>query len=270
MTTEERIVTLMASANPVPDEESLELDSVTVRLAVLTQGSEVTQLKKRTGENETTGRSLMPWLVAAAAVLVLGVVGFLTWPDNESPAAEDPIFKAHLETIQQLISTRDYPTLASLVTENWLTEHVKNGWYPGAPHPASRVGTPWSTGEEMMQNAWAIEDILGVERALVSCIPVGDIAANCAISYTNDIYKVMDEAPMVDQATFIFADDRIDDWFAWGEDPRQWGVDPEYIAAVGLQNEVRNVCPVDSLTPACAQFIVDNVYAAVAWRAANP
>lgn len=48
------------------------------------------------------------------------------------------------------------------------------------------------------------------------------------------------------------------------------GIDPEYAAAVGLQDEVRNACPVGSLTPACAQFIMDYLYAQMAWKAADP
>ncbi len=256
-----------------PDVESVDLDQAdgTAYLASRRKRSgTMTRAHDEIRDDKKGKTQISTWLVAAAAVLVLGVVGLLTRPDKESPAADDPIFIAHEETIQQFISTRDYPTFASLVTENWLTENVDSGWFPGAPY-VNVDATPWSTGEEMMQNAWATEDIIGVERFLVSCVPVGDIAADCTMSYTNDIWKAMDYAPLADGTTFIFVDGRINNWFEWGEDPRN-RVSRDAAIALGLYDELLNVCPVGLgtvVTPACVQYIMDNLDAQVAWIATN-
>lgn len=91
MTTEERIVTLMASANPIPDEESLELDSVTARLTVLTEGSsEVTKLETRTEQQQRSSKGLLLG-IAAAVVAILGVgLILLTQSSEEVPPATNP------------------------------------------------------------------------------------------------------------------------------------------------------------------------------------
>jgi hypothetical protein len=116
VTLEERVLKLYAETNPVPSVEGLGLaaDEATEYLATFeTRSSEVTQLKKRTGEQETTGRSLMPWLVAALLVLVVGVVALVTNEKDSDPIATTPTAIAETAANDPLADFEVYPLRGS-------------------------------------------------------------------------------------------------------------------------------------------------------------
>lgn len=94
MTSEERAVALLAAANPIPDEESLDLDPVTAQLSELTRrSSKVTELDTRRESTEEQRRNRpMLFMAAAVAVVVVGLTVFvLTQSDNQAPVVEEPV-----------------------------------------------------------------------------------------------------------------------------------------------------------------------------------
>lgn len=94
MSLEERVLTLFAEGNPVPDLDDLERVDIEAAayLAILEQrSSEVTQLDDKKLKKETRKRPNMSWPVAAAAVIVLGVAIFLLSRGNEdAPVVTEP------------------------------------------------------------------------------------------------------------------------------------------------------------------------------------
>ena len=80
VTNEQRVKTLFAEANPIPDADLFDLDEIggTAYLATLeARSSEVTQLDTKTPDNrEKNKKNVMAFLVAAAVVIVAGI-GFM-------------------------------------------------------------------------------------------------------------------------------------------------------------------------------------------------
>jgi hypothetical protein len=148
VTLEERVLKLYAETNPVPSVEGLGLaaDEATEYLATFeTRSSEVTQLKKRTGEQETTGRSLMPWLVAALLVLVVGVVALVTNEKDSDPIATTPTAIAETAANDPLADFEVYPlrgdlhrpTVHSSIRPNRAgrLDRQPGRWDPRTPNP---------------------------------------------------------------------------------------------------------------------------------------
>ena len=76
MTTETEVFALFEEGNPVPDLDGLgsdALDAAAYLATLETMSSEVTQLDTKPTEQKGDKRSPMMWLVAAAAVIVIGV-----------------------------------------------------------------------------------------------------------------------------------------------------------------------------------------------------
>lgn len=92
MNTEDRVMAVLGRANPMPEDDPLELDTDAVTyLATLEQrSSEVTQLDTRPKEQDKFSRWTLIG-VAAAAVLILGTALVLMTRDSEEPpVATDP------------------------------------------------------------------------------------------------------------------------------------------------------------------------------------
>lgn len=107
VTTEERVMAILARSNPVPDVEDVAVIEYgqPIYLTILEKGSNemadldaslvngsVTELD-RESNNETedgSGRKMW-WFVAAVAALILGTIGFLVLQDDPQVTAEEPV-----------------------------------------------------------------------------------------------------------------------------------------------------------------------------------
>jgi hypothetical protein len=81
VTTETEVFALFEEGNPVPDLDGLGSDALDAAAHLATpetRSSEVTQLDTKPTEQKGDKRSPMMWLVAAAAVIVIGVALSLT------------------------------------------------------------------------------------------------------------------------------------------------------------------------------------------------
>lgn len=92
MKPEDRVFTLLIESNPVPRVEALDLvdqDGARYLATLELRSSEVTKLDTRPDTDEKEKRPTGVWLVAAAAVLILGVSIVLTTRSQPEPAAND-------------------------------------------------------------------------------------------------------------------------------------------------------------------------------------
>jgi hypothetical protein len=89
--TEDRVMAVLASANPMPDDDSLELDTdgVTYLATLEKRSSEVTQLDTRPPEQDKSSRWTLV-AVAAAAVVILGTALILLTRDSDEVATDPP------------------------------------------------------------------------------------------------------------------------------------------------------------------------------------
>lgn len=121
MITEERLMTLLARANPEPD-EGFEVESTAAAyLATLTErSSEVTQLDTRPEKTSSSSRNR--WIAVAATVVAIvgaGVV-FLTRTSEEAPVAtETPVTTLVVPTTQTPTNTDVVPTTTLTAEEIW-------------------------------------------------------------------------------------------------------------------------------------------------------
>jgi hypothetical protein len=250
--TEERMKALFEEANPIPDPESVDMDSSesTAYLATLKQrSSKMTKTRDVTRADTTSGARKYTWLIAAVTILLLGVIGFLTWTDGDSPVVADPTLTPEEETVQQFLSTRDYSVFEDLVTDDWLSTNV--------------AATPYASGREMMEGIWANEQMIGAERTLVSCEPVGGQAFNCTMSYTDDIMEAFGEDPKMESTTFTLVEGKVASGLPIGEDPRSGF--SRYASATGIQQDFLDACE-NPPGPSCMQFIMDNLEGWATWE----
>lgn len=108
MTTEERVMAILARSNPVPDVNDIEVIEFgqPIYLTILEQGSStMTDLDvsldhssatvidngEPSTERENRNGHKVWWLVAAMVALILGTVGFLVFQDNPQSTAEEPV-----------------------------------------------------------------------------------------------------------------------------------------------------------------------------------
>ena len=87
VTNEQRVKTLFAQANPIPDADLFDLDEIggTAYLATLeTRSSEMTQLDTK-GQNQKEKKTATPWLIAAAVAIVAGIGLIVVNQGNEAP-----------------------------------------------------------------------------------------------------------------------------------------------------------------------------------------
>ena len=125
MITEDRVMTIFVEANPAPDVDALELVEVgsAAYLATLEQrSSEVTQLETQKPPEEDQKRSWTPWLVAAVAILVLGVaLIIITQLPAETPPATDPSPTTLVESTPTTLAEQT-PTTVSDTSPTTITE----------------------------------------------------------------------------------------------------------------------------------------------------
>lgn len=107
MTTEERVMAILARSNPVPDVDDIEVIEYgqPIYLAILEQGSSqmteidvsldtgsVTELDEEPDtESDARNGGKVWWLVAALAALIMGTIGFLILQDDPQATAEEPV-----------------------------------------------------------------------------------------------------------------------------------------------------------------------------------
>ncbi len=92
MITEDKGLTMLAGANPVPQLDLIDVDVEAAKyLATLEQrSSEVTRLDTKTQDNrQKNKKNVMAFLVAAAVVIVAGIGFMVLTPGDEVLAAED-------------------------------------------------------------------------------------------------------------------------------------------------------------------------------------
>lgn len=117
--TEEKVASLFDQANPVPDVEGLDLEDIGAarHLEVLeARSSEVTQLETKQNEQDRQTRSVMPWLAAAIAVLVVGA-GILFI----NQGSDDQVASADIGVVESLVeawNTQDGEAIASHFTSD--------------------------------------------------------------------------------------------------------------------------------------------------------
>lgn len=93
MTNEERVKTLFAQANPIPDADLFDLDEIggTAYLATLeARSSEVTQLETKHAEDDTKRRPAGVWVAAAATVIVILGLGIVLITQDQQDVALSP------------------------------------------------------------------------------------------------------------------------------------------------------------------------------------
>ena len=93
MTTEERVMTLFAEANPVPDLEKLDLvevEAATYLATLNTRSSEMTKTQIPRPEESERRVPAAAIAVLAAAAVILGVALVLLNQSEEPPVATDP------------------------------------------------------------------------------------------------------------------------------------------------------------------------------------
>jgi len=91
VTNEERVKTLFAQANPIPDADLFDLDEIdgTAYLATLeARSSEMTQLETK-GQDQKEKKTATPWLIAAAVAIVAGI-GLIVVNQGEEAFSEAP------------------------------------------------------------------------------------------------------------------------------------------------------------------------------------
>lgn len=144
MVTDERLNTLLSHANPVPDVGKIDLIEVgaATYLATLDQrSSEVTKVETTQPKPNREPRSAMPWLVAAAAVVVVGAgVLFFNQGNNDQVASTDV---AVVESLMEAWKTQDGEAIASYFTADAVFDATIHG-------PFSE---PWVGREEIAERS---------------------------------------------------------------------------------------------------------------------
>jgi len=117
--TEEKGVMMLAGANPVPQLDLVDVDvEAAMYLATLEQrSSEVTNLDTKQAEPTSPKRPLGPWLIAAAAAVILGVAIVLVTSNSETaPVATTPTPTSVVDAAPTTISGQTETTSAPTTT----------------------------------------------------------------------------------------------------------------------------------------------------------
>ncbi len=204
MNTEDRVMAVLARANPMPEEDSLDLstDGVTY-LATLEQRSrEMTQLDTRPVEARKSTRSRLV-AVAAAVVVVIGTALVLLTQNQEPPVATEPppttlgtpttIPEASEELSPQL---QDALAVATAFTQaradrdiQSMNDNAIEGHINGLI-----VGSLGAMPDEL---AWqeAVGWSMEVEGCEGSHHEVGGSTVRCDVSHSNSISEALGEGP---------------------------------------------------------------------------
>lgn len=187
MTTEERVMAILARSNPVPDVDDIEVIEYgqPIYLAILEKGSNemadldvslvkgsVTELDREsdTEAEDRNGRKMW-WLVAALAALIIGTIGFLVLQEDPQATADEPV--APVETATDPASILDAYIAAyndkdiDAVMELFTEESVVAG------HPYSTTGSETGldairTFQRIDMTAAAEEDAYTISNVEVS------------------------------------------------------------------------------------------------------
>ncbi len=131
VTNEQRVKTLFAEANPIPDADLFDLDEIggTAYLATLeTRSSEMTQLDTK-GQNQKEKKTATPWLVAAAVALVAGIGLIVVNQGNEAPLTSQPVPPA---ATNPPVTSEAAPTTVNQVDDAAFKENAEasvNDWF---------------------------------------------------------------------------------------------------------------------------------------------
>ena len=134
MITQERVLELYDSANPVKDAESMmaELGAASYLATLEQRSSEMTRLDTTTKDETIVKRPPAVWMVAAIIVLVFGLAAiFVSQGTDETPPATDPIPTTVVESVRegipvyvgmgsgQFVAARSSVPFAFTVGEGW-------------------------------------------------------------------------------------------------------------------------------------------------------
>ena len=206
MITEERVMALLTQANPEP-EESFDLDSnAAAYLATLEQrSSEVTPLN--TNGQDQKKKTLTPWLVAAAVLIVAGIGLIVVNQDDGAPLADQPE-----PTISEAVPTTqaaDSETVASLeVANDYMSARVA---HDGAAlsmmfAPGANIDDFVSSPDEHVAEA-ELDDATGWSYLDLNCVepdPAQPNAVTCTYLMQNDWGRTLGVGPF-DGSKFTFA-----------------------------------------------------------------
>lgn len=243
MIAEDQVIRFFDQANPVPDVESLDVDSIGAARHLTTlnrRSSEMVQIETR--DSEASRKQKRPtWLIAAAAAVLVVALGVLLVLVNDEPevVATDPE-----TTIDQFLAATDYESLAATMTPEGIAG-FRGVW-------------GYTLDQEGIADELAAREILGFEYLVESCEEAGESVIRCQISYRDSLSEALSEEPIVTPTTFNMVDGLISVY------PNLHSRDLFTIGAfaddAGLRQEFTDLCPPSgALQPECATFIMDNL-----------
>lgn len=254
MNREERVLTALALANPIPSVDDLDLIQVdsTRYLATLERRSnEMTQLSTRQ-ESATSGRRRRPLLVAVTAVAAIAVAATAAVlvmgnrePDVVAPEPED--------VVNEFLAATDYDAIAATMT-------------PEAIADLNSVTLRGLESPEQVNDELTAKAILGVEITVQACQDAGPGTLRCDVSYRSNVSPV----PRSDTVTFYFSEDGL-----ISVAPRLPSEDPGFeIMSFAQDQDMQQEwtaasCNAQYLTSACAGFVIDNLDAWQQWQRVN-
>lgn len=272
MISEDQAVAMLAKANPIPDEDSLELIPDTTAHLVLPDERSSQTMEVRENRTETASRPNPGplWVVAAiVAIVVVGVVAFLVGQSGESaPIATSPTTTTQVreelslseqqEAVGTLITAQTVEDLRSVVSPAWIESRTP----PDAEDPELAFDEFWGPFLEAQQ-------ILGIERELQGCEQIDETTVQCTIGYSDQMTEALGQWPLVTSTPFSFVNGRIDMGGPTDNFLTAFERFVEYASDAGIQADLQENCPAGPFEPACASFVISNLEEWVAWEESN-
>jgi hypothetical protein len=233
--TEDRMRTLFAAANPVPDEDALVIDErdVTAYLANLEErSSEVTKLDTKQTSVPGRRRPSTFWLAAAVAVVVLGVPVVAELGDEDLQPAV-PTSEEVAETFVEGLESLDAGSVEGLLTEEATAMYLATFGYD-------------ETQQGSIEGLWEWAAIYGMSYRFEGCSessmtggpPPADSPGDrgtfftCHYELENDWTRAIAQSPMAGQFRLEVADGQIV-WlvedFPWDELEPAWRMVIEWV-----------------------------------------
>lgn len=230
MITEDRMRTLFAAANPVPDADSLVIDEqeVTAYLANLEErGSEVTKLDTKQASVSERRRPSTFWLAAAVAVVVLGVP-VVAGLDDDDPGPTAPTSEEIAEAFVEGLESLDAGSVEGLLTEEATAMYLATFGY-NETHRGSIEGLwEWASiyGMSYRFEGCSESSMTGGAPPAVSPEDSGTFFT-CDYELENDWTRAIGQPPMASQFRVEVADGQIV-WlvedFPWDELEPVWAM----------------------------------------------
>ena len=163
MITEDRGLTMLAGANPVPQLDLIDVDVEAAKyLATLEQrSSEVTQLDTKPKDDKEK-KTATPWLVAAAVAIVAGIGLIVVNQGNEAPSTGQPVAPT---ATNPPVTSEAAPTTVNQVSDSALTENALasvDAWFDGfnAGDDEAVLGlfAPGVVISDSISGSWTLDD----------------------------------------------------------------------------------------------------------------